>query len=112
MIARSSFIRRRPFSSLTLLVFIVLVGAVWHWRVQLQLFPSIISAYTAKEYCSCRFVMKAPAEYCHSYVKQWLPSTIDEDSLNKRITATGLGRESAAQWEGPRQGCRLLPPEP
>jgi hypothetical protein len=112
MIARGSFIRRRPFSSLALLVLIVLVGAIWHWRVQLQLFPSIISAYTAKEYCSCRFVMKAPVDYCHRYVKQWLPSTINEDSLSKRITATGMGRESTAQWEGPRQGCRLSPPVP
>lgn len=112
MNARKSFIRRRPFSSLVLLLLVIIAGLIWNWRVQLQLFPGIISAYTAKEYCSCRFVMNAPAEYCHSYVEQWLPSTIDEDSLNKRITATGLGRESAAQWEGPRQGCRLLPPVP
>jgi hypothetical protein len=112
MIARKSFIRRRPFSSLVLLLLVIIAGLIWNWRVQLQVFPSIISAYTAKEYCSCRFVMNNPAEYCHSYVKQWLPSTTDEDSLNKRITATGLGRESAARWEGPRQGCRLLPPVP
>lgn len=112
MNARKSFIRRRPFSSLGLLLLVIIAGLIWNWRVQLQVFPSIISAYTAKEYCSCRFVMNNPAEYCRSYVKQWLPSTIDEDALKKRITATGLGRESTAQWEGPRQGCRLSSPVP
>jgi hypothetical protein len=112
MIARNAFIRRRPFSSLALLVLLIIAGLTWNWRVQLQVFPSIISAYTAKEYCSCRFVMNSSADYCQSYVKQWLPSTINEDALNKRITATGLGRESAAQWEGSRQGCRLSPPVP
>ncbi|HEX8591050.1 amidase [Pseudomonas sp.] len=112
MIARNGFIRRRPFSSLGFLVLLILAGLIWHWRVPLQVFPSIISAYTAKEYCSCRFVVNNPAEYCRGYVKQWLPSTIDEDSLNKRVTATGLGRESQARWEGQRQGCRLSSPVP
>ncbi|RZI69940.1 MAG: amidase [Pseudomonas sp.] len=112
MNARMAFIRRRPFRSFFILVLLIIAGLIWDWRVQLQVFPSIISAYTAKEYCSCRFVMDNPANYCRRYVKQWLPSTLDEDALNKRITATGLGRESAAQWEGPRQGCRLSPPVP
>jgi hypothetical protein len=112
MIARKAIIRRRPFSSLALLVLLIIAGLIWNWRVQLQVFPSIISAYTAKEYCSCRFVMNSPAEYCHRYVKQWLPSTINEDALDKRITATGLGRDSEARWEGQRQGCRLSSPVP
>ena len=112
MIAHNGFIRRRPFSSLGLLVLLFIAGLIWHWRVPLQVFPSIISAYTAKEYCSCRFVMNNPVEYCRGYVKQWLPSTIDEDPLNKRVTSTGLGRESQARWEGQRQGCRLSSPVP
>jgi len=45
-------------------------------------------------------------------VKQWLPSTLSESPSDKRITATGMGRESTAQWQGARQGCRLLPPVP
>ena len=97
-----------------MLMLMLALAAAWAWQARQALadFPGILPAYSAKEYCSCRFVMNAPVEYCHSYVKQWLPSTVDEDSLNKRITATGLGRGSAAQWEGPRQGCRLLPPVP
>jgi hypothetical protein len=110
MTARKGFIRRRPFSSLGILILLCVLALIWVWRVQLQAFPTIISAYTAKEYCSCRYVMNNPAEYCHSYVKQWLPSTLTESPTDKRITATGMGRESSAQWQGVRQGCRLLSP--
>ena len=110
MTAHKRFIRRRPFSSLGILILLSLIAVIWVWRVQLQAFPTIISAYTAKEYCSCRYVMNNPAEYCHSYVKQWLPSTLTESPTDKRVTATGMGRESSAQWRGVRQGCRLLSP--
>lgn len=110
MTAQKSFIRRRPFSSLGILILLVLLALIWTWRVQLQAFPTIISAYTAKEYCSCRYVMNNPVDYCQSYVKQWLPSTLTESLSNKRITTTGMGRESSAQWQGLRQGCRLVSP--
>jgi hypothetical protein len=112
MSSPASFIRRRPFSSVAILILLGLCAVVWVWRVQLQVFPGIISAYTAKEYCSCRYVMNNPVDYCQSYVKQWLPSTLSESPSDKRVTATGMGRESSAQWQGARQGCRLLPPVP
>jgi len=112
MTARKGFIRRRPFSSVGILILLFLLAVIWVWRVQLQAFPTIISAYTAKEYCSCRYVMNNPVDYCQSYVKQWLPSTLTENLNDKRITATGMARESTAQWQGPRQGCRLLPAQP
>lgn len=109
MTAQKSFIRRRPLSSLGILILLVLLALIWMWRVQLQAFPTIISAYTAKEYCSCRYVMNNPVDDCQSYVKQWLPSTLTESLSEKRITATGMGRESSAQWQGVRLGCRLSP---
>lgn len=109
MTTKKRFIRRRPFSTAAILMVVFLLAVVWIWRVPLQAFPSIISAYTAKEYCSCRYVMNNPADYCRDYVKQWLPSTLTESLPDKRITATGMGRESSAQWQGQRQGCRLLP---
>jgi hypothetical protein len=112
MTARKGFIRRRPFSTVAMLMVVFLLAVVWTWRVPLQAFPSIISAYTAKEYCSCRYVMNNPVDYCQAYVKQWLPSTLTESLADKRIIATGMGRESSAQWQGQRQGCRLLPAEP
>ena len=100
---------RRVFSRLLLLVLVVIAVLGWQYRVALQAFPSIISAYTAKEYCSCRYVMDNPAEYCAGYVKQWLPSTLSDDATSKRVTASGMGRTSSAAWKGLRQGCQLEP---
>ncbi|MFK3970106.1 amidase [Pseudomonas sp. NPDC087358] len=105
-------VRRRPFAGIAIALLLLLLAMTWVWRSELYLFPSIISAYTAKEYCSCRFVVNNPVDYCQRYVKQWLPSTLTEDSTDKRIIASGMGRQSSAQWQGQRQGCRLLPPVP
>ncbi|GFM68931.1 MULTISPECIES: hypothetical protein [Pseudomonas] len=112
MSARRMFILRRPFSSLLLLALLMISVLAWQYRVALQAFPTIISAYTAKEYCSCRYVMNNPADYCRSYVKQYIPATLTDDSLNKSVSASGLGRSSVAAWQGTRQGCRLLPDAP
>ena len=106
----TGFIRRRPFSSLLLLILAVLAVLIWQNRVSLGAFPGIISAYTAKEYCSCRYVMLNSADYCRGYVKQYVRSSLLDDPANKRVTAEGLGRGNVAVWQGERQGCRLLPP--
>lgn len=109
MNSRSAFIRRRPFSSLLLLVALTIALLAWQNRFALQAFPSIISAYTAKEYCSCRYVMDNPAEYCVGYVKQWVPGTLNDDATSKTVSASGMGRTSSAVWKSQRQGCQLLP---
>lgn len=107
---RQRFVRRRPFSSLLIVLLVLLSGWGWQERVALQAFPDIISAYTAKEYCSCRYVMNNPAEYCTAYVKQYLPTSgFFDDTASKRVTASGMGRSNTAAWLGERQGCRLLP---
>ncbi|MHC8321891.1 amidase [Pseudomonas sp. GB2N2] len=108
--SRRSFVRRRPFSTLGLVLLIALLGWIWQERVALGAFPDIISGYTAKEYCSCRYVMNNPAEYCRSYVKQWFPtSDFMDDPAGKTVTVSGMGRSNSAQWVGERQGCRLNP---
>ncbi len=91
------------------LLIIACTWAGWH-REALLAFPGVLSAYSAKEYCSCRYVMAFPVEYCRAYVQQYLPlSTLrDEPSLHL-VSATGLGRSNRAAWQGPREGCRLLP---
>ncbi|MCQ6258472.1 amidase [Pseudomonas sp. Q11] len=102
--------RRRPLLTLMSVLVVALLGWVWLERVALRAFPDIISAYTAKEYCSCRYVMEQPADYCHGYVKQWVPiSDFLETPEAKRITVAGLGRSNSARWQGKRQGCRLEP---
>ena len=104
----SGFFRRRPICSLLLILLLALLGWIWHERVALWAFPGIISAYTAKEYCSCRYVMNNDAEYCRGYVKQWLPTSgFVDDVASKQITVSGMGRSNSAVWIGERQGCRL-----
>jgi len=103
-------IRRRPFTSVFLLLLLALLGWLWHERVNLQAFPDIIAAYTAKEYCSCRYVANNPAEYCRGYVKQYVPTSAFGDNPERsEVTASGLGRTHIARWLGDRQGCRLNP---
>lgn len=105
-----SLIKRRPFSTVLLLA--ALLASAWAWsnRSYLQAFPDIVGAYTAKEYCSCRYVMDNPAEYCVGYVKLSLPSSgLLDDVATKQVTASGLGRTHTAAWLGARQGCQLLP---
>ncbi|MEB2652854.1 MULTISPECIES: amidase [Pseudomonas] len=93
-----------------LVLLLVLLGWGWYERENLRAFPDIISAYTAKEYCSCRYVMNNDAGYCRGYVKQWLPTSgFTDDPSSKTITVSGMGRSSSAQWLSERQGCRLNP---
>ena len=105
-----TLIKARPFSSLLLLA--LLLSGAWAWanRSYLQAFPDIVGAYTAKEYCYCRYVMDNPAEYCASYVQLSLPvSDFFDDVAHKQVTASGLGRRHSAAWLSPQQGCQLLP---
>lgn len=89
---------------------VVLLAWVWHERQALADFPGILSAYSAKEYCSCRFVMGFDEAYCRGYVKQYLPlGRLEEDHARRQVLAEGLGRRNQAAWVGAREGCRLLP---
>lgn len=101
-------IRRRPFLSAFLLLLVGLALLAWSNRVHLASFPGIVGAYSAKEYCSCRYVTGNPAEYCASYVKLYLPlSAFRDDAELKRVTASGLGSTHTAAWLDERQGCQL-----
>ncbi|KAF0863342.1 amidase [Pseudomonas sp. LD120] len=105
-----AFIRRRPLLSLLLMAGLLLMGWVWQQRLALQAFPDILGAYTAKEYCSCRYVMQHTANDCRAYVRQYLPlSDFSDDTQSRRVTASALGRSHSALWLGPREGCRLDP---
>lgn len=98
-------IRRRH---LLLALGVALAALGWSNRAHLQAFPQILPAYSAKEYCSCRYVMANPAAYCAAYVEQYLPlGELVEDPVRRSVTARGLGSSQTAQWLGPRQGCRL-----
>lgn len=93
-----------------LLLALALLAWAWHERQALADFPGILSAYSAKEYCSCRFVMGFDQAYCRGYVQQYLPlALLEEDSAGRLVSAEGLGRRHQAAWLGARAGCRLLP---
>lgn len=93
-----------------LVLFVVLLGWIAYERENLWAFPDIIGAYTAKEYCSCRYVMNNDAEYCRGYVKQWLPTSgFSDDVDSKTLTVSGMGRSNSAAWISEHQGCRLSP---
>ncbi|AZL70494.1 MULTISPECIES: amidase [Pseudomonas] len=95
---------------IALLLVVALLAWAWHERQALADFPGILSAYSAKEYCSCRFVMGFDQAYCRGYVQQYLPlGLLEEDSAGRRVSAEGLGRRHEAAWQGARAGCRLLP---
>lgn len=102
---------RRLLKWLALLILLALAILVWRERVHLLAFPGIIGGFTAKEYCSCRYVARMPEDYCRGYAKQWLPATLADDPLARRVSATGLGVTRSAVWLGEREGCRLLTQE-
>ena len=88
---------------------LVLLAAflAFNWT-HLAAFPGILPAFTAKEYCSCRFVMGQSDKYCRGYVKQWLPiSELTVDEAARLVTARGTGAVRSARWRSPREGCRL-----
>jgi len=94
-----------------LLMLLLLLGAwIYYERQALADFTGILSAYSAKEYCSCRFVMGFDAPYCRAYVRQYLPlSRLEENTPARQVTAVGLGVERRARWQSVREGCGLLP---
>lgn len=103
-------IRRHPILTALVLLLLALVTTVWQNRIHLVAFPGIIGAYTAKEYCSCRYVMGNSADYCRAYTKQYVPtSAFLDDEAHKRVTARGLGSTQTATWLGAREGCQLMP---
>lgn len=91
---------------------LLLLGLIGAWVAlnwtRVAAFPGILPAFTAKEYCSCRFVMGQSDEYCRGYVEQWLPySTLTVDEPARQVTATGTGVTRTARWRSRREGCRL-----
>lgn len=91
---------------------LLVATVVWPNRAHLAAFPDIIGAYSAKEYCSCRYVSGNPADYCQVYIQQYIPiDQLHDEPAIRTVTARGLGRTHSAVWLGPREGCRLLAEE-
>lgn len=72
------------------------------------------AAYTAKETCSCLFVMGRPLDWCREWtrVRRGL-ITVRVDEEARSVTARALGQaRTTAQFLDPRLGCVLTTPPP
>lgn len=84
-----------------------LVAGNW---AHLRAFPGVLPGFTAKEHCSCRFVMGQGEPYCERYSRQWLPiSERSVDEAARRVTVRATGVTRSARWIGEREGCLLEP---
>lgn len=89
------------------LVFVLLfIGWVVANRQALFSFPGIISAYYAKEFCSCHFVEKQDENFCHAYARQYIPIQ-DFQLEGNRVTVRGLFVTNSASYISEREGCRI-----
>lgn len=71
-------------------------------------FPTIISAYYAKEACTCLYVLLREESQCHEMVRQYVPiSSFENDKAARQVRVRGLGRRSVATFVDARHGCRL-----
>ncbi len=76
--------------------------------------PLLIRSYTAKEYCSCRFVVGRSHEACYADVALTMPVmpqihvTDDENGTKKIMTKFFIGDENTAEFTGEKFGCRLV----
>jgi hypothetical protein len=69
----------------------------------------LVAAYTAKDLCSCLFVMEQTESYCRAWVKARPEVSVQHiDFRNKSVqSAAGLFWGATARWESERFGCVL-----
>ncbi|MDZ4725347.1 MAG: hypothetical protein SH817_04280 [Leptospira sp.] len=92
--------------SLSILL-LILVWFQWNWK-HVEAFPSIISSFYSKEFCSCFYVMKLSEEQCHDFARQWVPiGEFINDTVKKEVSVTGLGRTNKAIYLNEKNGCVL-----
>lgn len=71
-------------------------------------FPKVVSAFYAKEVCSCLFVVEQIENYCHEYGKQIIPIWTKEiDYKEKKVKAYGLWESTTAGFISKRAGCQI-----
>lgn len=71
--------------------------------------PELTANLTAKEVCSCVFVVGQTEEYCTRTNRQILtPSAIRIDREKKQVYARMWTNAAGAKWAGPYLGCVTL----
>lgn len=71
----------------------------------------LVTGYTAKETCSCLFVMEQSEEFCARWTRaDPAVATAHADFKRKRVTASALGFwDATARYVGEQDGCVLVP---
>lgn len=101
----------RGLGAVVVLLVLVLVGVfTWGGRALVD-FPSMPSAYEAKEYCSCRWTSGRDAAFCDAFVHQTVVPTQgrEVDEAAKSVTARALYVSHTARFVDERRGCELSP---
>ena len=79
---------------------------LWFNRQELRQLARTGTAFYAKAFCSCHFVMNQSEKYCHEYAQSFMPTQTFE--LKQNTVRVGLlGIESKAHFLGKRKGCLL-----
>ncbi len=73
----------------------------------------LASGFSAKEMCSCLFVMQRPESDCAEWTRvspDVAKYKVDHDAKSVRSRALGMGK-TVARWESERTGCVIVEDE-
>ena len=71
--------------------------------------PVLVTRYMAKEYCSCRYVVKQSHDICKDENKTTsLVFSISDDPKNKKVQVSSLFEKAEARFLNKRYGCELI----
>ncbi len=96
------------FQCIGLVIFVLLFTA----DVFAKSTPYLLTRYIAKEYCSCRFVVKQSAKVCKNENKATnILFRVDEDLDKQVITVTNIFTKARARFLSDNYGCLLVKDE-
>jgi hypothetical protein len=95
-------------ASIVLLAGLLLSTACATGRVYRNDDLTLVTSYTAKETCSCLFVLEQPEEFCRTWTRYDPPVVAwTADQATKTVTATTLWVHARARRVSERDGCVL-----
>lgn len=98
---------KRLFQALGLVLLALVIFLLVNFK-HTAAFPSIISSFYSKEFCSCYFVTEGTVDQCHNFARQWVPiQSFELDKEKRTVTVKGLFVTTTARYTGDRYGCVL-----
>ncbi len=82
---------------------ILLLSTTYYLRI-----PQTVSAFYAKEFCSCYFVLERDEDFCHQEHAASVPQIGFSLDKENQIVSSGLIIKSRAKFTGTRFGCLIL----